>query len=126
VETPARATANIAVVDDDPLVSLLMNRVLTRAGYTVTVYQSGEQLLDALDTTDYGAVCLDMSLPGLNGLQVLTRAVALKPALRVILFSAAADDALQDACSAGAFAVVSKAGSWDDLREAVARALATP
>lgn len=126
METPARATANIAVVDDDPLVSLLINRVLTRAGYTVTVYQSGEQLLDALATTDYGAVCLDMSLPGLNGLQVLTRAIALKPALRVILFSAAADDVLQDACSAGAFAVVSKAGSWDDLRETVARALATP
>ena len=121
---PAPAPANIAVVDDDPLVALLLNRVLTKAGYGVTVYQTGEQLLDVLTTTEHAVVCLDMSLPGLNGLQVLERARVLKPALRVILFSAAADEVVQDARSAGAFAVVPKTGSWDELRATVAWARA--
>ncbi len=116
---------NIAVVDDDPLVALLLNRVLTMAGYGVTVYQTGEQLLDAITTTAHAVVCLDMSLPGLDGLQVLELARARKPALRVILFSAAADELVQDARSAGAFAVVPKTGAWDELRATVARALET-
>lgn len=122
--TPTSPAHTIAVVDDDPMVAMLLNRVLTKAGYTVVVYQTGELLLEHLGTTHMDLVCLDMSLPGLNGLETLARVRTTTATLPVILFSAAADEVAVEARRLGAFACVPKTGAWDELRTTIAAALA--
>jgi DNA-binding NtrC family response regulator len=113
----------VAVVDDDPTCSIMLDRILSRSGYGVVVFGSGESFLAAVTALTAEVVCLDMGLPGMNGLETLHALKPLKPALPVILFSAAADEIREDAMAAGAFACVPKTGAWAELRDAVAAAI---
>jgi CheY-like chemotaxis protein len=118
------APRTVAVVDDDSTSTALLNRILTRAGCTVIVYDSGEELLEQLASSRPDVICLDMSLPGIDGLETLRRLHSTARGLPVILFSASADAVRDEALAAGAFACVDKTGGWNELRDAIDRALA--
>lgn len=122
-DSPAPALRTIAVVDDDPTCSIMLDRILSRSGYAVTIYGSGEAFLDAVSGQSADAVCMDMGLPGMNGIETLRALKQVAPALPVILFSAAADEIQREAMGAGAFACVPKTGAWTELRAAVAAAI---
>ena len=64
-ETPRRM---VAVADDDPTCSLMLDRIFSRSGYAVVTFGSGEELLEAVGTQSLDVVCLDMGLPGMTGL----------------------------------------------------------
>jgi len=113
----------VAVVDDDPTSTALISRILSRSGCTVIVYDCGETLLEQLTSTRPDIVCLDLSLPGIDGLETLRRLQAIEPGLPVILFSASADAVRDEALAAGAFACVDKTGGWNELRAGIDRAL---
>lgn len=115
----------VAVVDDDPTVTIILSRILEASGYTVLVQGSGEDLLDAIATQTYDVICLDLGLPGIDGLETLARLTARRSTTPVILFSASADDVRDQAMASGAFACVSKTGGWGELRAAVDAALAS-
>ena len=116
------APRTVAVVDDDSTSSVLLSRILTRAGCTVIVYESGEELLEQLASSRPDVICLDLELPGIDGLETLRRLHSIEPGLPVILFSASADAIREEAIAAGAFACVDKSRGWNELREAIDRA----
>ena len=68
-------------------------------------------------------ICLDLTLPGIDGLETLRRLHSSVPGLPVILFTASADVVRDEALAAGAFACVDKTGGWNELRAEVQRAL---
>lgn len=113
----------VAVVDDDPTVIAILSRVLAADGYQVQVYTSGEALLDDAPSRPLDVICLDMSLPGLDGLQTLARLRAAGANAPTILFTASADERAGEAAAAGAFACVSKTAGWGELRALVRQAL---
>jgi CheY-like chemotaxis protein len=111
-------------VDDDTTCTVVVDRLLSRAGYRVEVFTSGEDVVAAVASgAAPGAVCLDLSLPGIDGIETLRRLKALVPSLPVIVFTASADERASDALAAGAFACVAKTGEWTDLMAAVERAV---
>ena len=118
------APCTVAVVDDDSTSTVLLSRILTRAGCAVIVYESGEELLEQLASSRPDVICLDKELPGIDGLETLRRLHSIEPGLPVILFSASADAVRDKAIAAGAFACVDKTGGWNELREAIDRAVA--
>lgn len=118
---PPRRT--VAVVDDDPTCSIMLDRIFSRSGYGVVVFPSGEAFLEAVPTLTADVVCLDMGLPGMTGLETLRALRLAASTLPVVLFSAAADEIHKDAMAAGAFACVPKTGAWTELRLAVASAI---
>ncbi|MEM9491927.1 MAG: response regulator, partial [Myxococcota bacterium] len=61
----------ILVVDDDPGYSALVQRWLQRSNFRVETHSDAESLLDALSRTLPDAVCLDLGLPGMGGMEVL-------------------------------------------------------
>jgi two-component system, cell cycle sensor histidine kinase and response regulator CckA len=69
----ASRPARILIVDDEPSVRAIARDVLTRAGFTVVLAQDGEQALECfrIEGTAIDAVLLDMTMPGLNGLDTL-------------------------------------------------------
>jgi CheY-like chemotaxis protein len=124
VTPPAHPAARtVAVVDDDSTCTVVLDRILSRAGYRVAVFTSGEDVLAAVASEPVpDAVCLDLSLPGIDGMETLRRLKALVPSLPVIVFTAAADERASDVLAAGGFACVAKA-AWATLTDEIRRAI---
>ncbi|MEM9997741.1 MAG: sigma-54 dependent transcriptional regulator [Bacteroidota bacterium] len=86
----------LLVADDDADYAALFSRKLLSASRAagiddprIDVYPSGDALLRGLDDgADPVLVFLDVSMPGLNGLEVLRRLRAARPGLAVVMVSA--------------------------------------
>jgi DNA-binding response OmpR family regulator len=63
----------VLVVEDDPRIASDVSRALKASGYVAETVASGEDAWFCGDTEDYGAVILDLGLPGMDGLAVLKR-----------------------------------------------------
>jgi two-component system response regulator (stage 0 sporulation protein F) len=59
------------VVDDDPDIQELLKDIVLKHGHEVTVVDSGEEALEALDNQRFDLVFLDLVLPHLSGVEVL-------------------------------------------------------
>lgn len=60
----------VVVVDDDAFIRLLLHRVLTRAGMKVACHGSPQELLAADTLAGAAVLLLDVSLPGMSGLEL--------------------------------------------------------
>ncbi len=60
----------ILVVEDEPEVAEFLVRVLRESAWAPDAVNSGEAALDALDSTAYDLVVLDLGLPGIDGFEV--------------------------------------------------------
>lgn len=69
---PSRAQSRIMIVEDNPDNRLLL-RVLLAPHYAVSEFTDGDSALAALDATAPDLVILDISLPGMDGEELLTR-----------------------------------------------------
>ena len=85
--TTARIPGRILVIDDDKSARLLLERVLSRAGHTVTLVDSGEQGLQLLAQNAYDLIITDKNLPGVDGLEVLRQARQTHPKLQAIVIT---------------------------------------
>ena len=63
----------VLVVEDDQRIASDVSRTLEASGYVVETVANGEDAWFLGDTEDYGAVILDLGLPGMEGLAVLKR-----------------------------------------------------
>lgn len=75
----------ILVVDDEPVVADLLERMLTRAGQQVTVVNSGQNAMTALEEGQFSLVITDLGMPGISGAMVIKKARRLYPDMPVIL-----------------------------------------
>jgi two-component system, NtrC family, response regulator HydG len=88
VLTRAEAPATVVVVDDDHDFVVVVERVLRRAGYRVEVFETGEACIEGLSRVLPDAVCLDLTLPGMSGLETLEHLHTTHPLLPVIMLTA--------------------------------------
>jgi DNA-binding response OmpR family regulator len=61
----------IMVVDDEPLITKLVEAILQEAGYFVTTANNGNAALEMLEKNVPDLILLDIRMPGLDGYQVL-------------------------------------------------------
>lgn len=78
----------ILIVEDEAIVRESLRDWLADGGYQVETVERGEEALKALVEQDFGAVILDMKLPGKDGLKVLREAKAHRPQLKAIIITA--------------------------------------
>ena len=69
----ARQVGRILVVDDISSNRDLLSRRLTRDGHTVLLAQSGAEALDCLTSVDMDVILLDVLMPDMNGIEVLSK-----------------------------------------------------
>jgi len=62
----------IAVVDDEDAVRRSTRRLLRAAGYGVTTFAGGAEFVEAFQSARPACVLLDLEMPGMNGLEVLS------------------------------------------------------
>jgi DNA-binding response OmpR family regulator len=80
--------ARILVVDDEPRIVRFVARALTAEGYGVDSAHDGENGLELALTGGYELILLDLLLPAMNGVTVLTRILKANPEQRVLVVSA--------------------------------------
>jgi len=66
-------TMRILVVDDEPDLADAVARGLRREGYAVDIAHDGETAVEKASVTPYDLVCLDLTMPGMDGLEVCQR-----------------------------------------------------
>ncbi|MFQ5894797.1 MAG: response regulator [Nitrospinota bacterium] len=81
----------ILVVDDEPGVVVFLREFLAHRGYGVAVAYDGAEALRRVREDPPHLMLLDVRMPGLDGLEVLQRAKALRPQLGIIMVTAAHD-----------------------------------
>ena len=67
----------VLIVDDDPMIRNLVQAILESAGFEVLAAEDGQHGLDLIEAEqrplDFSFIVLDVVMPGMNGLDVLTR-----------------------------------------------------
>jgi two-component system response regulator TctD len=81
----------VLLVEDHPELARWLAKALTARGLAVDVLGDGEEADQALRTEQYALAILDLTLPGLDGLEVLRRLRARKQTLPVLLLTARGD-----------------------------------
>ena len=114
----------ILVAEDDPDISLVLCERLEAKGYEVVTASDGEAALDVLAQKPPDLVFLDIHMPKLNGLEVLTRIRARWPDLAVIIMTAHGTIGLAvEAMKVGAADFLTKPFEHDQLDSVITKAL---
>lgn len=111
----------IVVVDDDPAVCELMDRFLTKEGFSVKTIKNAKDALDFIRKQPPFAVTCDLMMPGMDGWSFL-QAVKEDPAIcdiPVIMISISPNRELGIAL--GAVEFLSKPVDWNDLSRVLER-----
>ena len=116
---------SVFLIDDDPGVLKALTRLLQTAGYKTKAFSSSEAFLDEHDPSVPGCAVLDLTMPGLDGLEVQQK-LAGKAAGRPIVFLTGHGNVPVSvrAMRAGAVDFLLMPVNRDDVLEAVGRAAA--
>lgn len=116
----------IFVVDDEKMITSLLDRALSGAGFTVEVFHDAERALDAIPNRKPFLVLLDLHLPGMNGLEALERLRTLSPETEVLMISGHGTiDVAVEAMKAGATDFLSKPVQLPEVISRVSRVYET-
>jgi DNA-binding response OmpR family regulator len=95
----------------------MMTVYLTQIGYRVQTVNSGEEALTLFEKDSPDMVLLDISMPGMRGIDVLQHMKNQKANCGVIMLSAYGDDAtIQEAMDLGAYCYIQKPMELTDLK----------
>lgn len=64
---PQPTSKTILIVEDDPAIRKMEEKILSAAGYQIHIAEDGEAGLRKLHTHRYDLVILDVMMPGVNG-----------------------------------------------------------
>jgi CheY-like chemotaxis protein len=112
----------IMIVDDEPQVAEVLATSLRRQGHSTLVVHSGREALERLKNTSPDAMFLDVSMPGMNGLDVMAEVRRLKPALAVVVITGhATAEEIEDVRKLGAVDVIQKPSALTHFHQAIER-----
>ena len=111
---------HILVVDDEPLLHNVLERLLTRHGMRVTSCVSASQAIDKLKAEPFDLVVTDFQMPEMNGFELLAHVRETYPDIDVIIITGHANiqHAVQ-AMASGAVDYIPKPFSTEALLERV-------
>lgn len=112
----------VMLADDHALFRDALRMVLEMAPdmEVVAEAENGHQVLDCMAQFQPDVVCMDWSMPGLNGLQTTRQLLGIHPQAKIIGLSAHADlQRVVEMHRAGALGYVTKANAADELHTAI-------
>ena len=121
----------ILIVDDDVDICANLSDILSDAGYETEAAIDGNIALSKVteegsaNERDFDLCLLDFKMPGMDGVELLTRLKDLRPDLRAIMITAyAGDDGIQRAVEAGSWKVLKKPVDIGELLGTIEEAVA--
>jgi len=120
----APGTDTIVVIDDDYAMRLSCRKILAKSGYNVEVFENGAQGLEGVARLKPALVVVDLKMPGLSGMEVISRVHEIDPHVTVVVITGYATiDTAVEAMKAGAYDFLPKPFSPDELRIIASRGL---
>lgn len=114
----------ILVVDDEPAIRDTMRMILDYDGYETVLAASGQEGLQIIERDPPDLVFMDIKMPGMDGLEVLSRVRATNDTVPVVMVSAhGSASAALEAGRLGAFRFIEKPLSKDYVLDAVREGL---
>src|SRR5262249_34585790 len=114
--------SSVLLVDDEPGVLFTLSELLTERGHRVIEARSGDDALRKLDEAD--TVLTDLSMPGMDGLELVSHIVQRDATLPVILLTAHGSERVAvSAMKQGAYDYLKKPFDIDEVAVVIERAL---
>ena len=108
----------IIVVDDEPSVRDILYQVLKDEGYSVVTAKDGLDALAKTSVIDFDLMFLDVRMPGMSGLEVLSSMAEKHPKTVVVMLTAVEGMGAQhEAYQREAFAYLNKPCDLDEVVE---------
>lgn len=122
------ALHKVLVVDDDPVVGMSFNRVLSsEKGYVVITAQNAAEALEKLREQEYDVVFTDIKMPGMDGVELAERVRAKQPWTPVVIVTGYGTKANEErAKAAGVLEFLNKPLSPDMIEKSAMNALHQP
>lgn len=118
--------ADILVVDDDDVIRDTLHELLS-ADYSCQTASTAEEALAKLEAQRFEVVLTDISMPGLDGKELLEKVVEMYPGTPVIIISGHTDqEQALSLMNRGAFDFLLKPFRLEIVEESVKRALNRP
>lgn len=116
--------SKILVVDDERMIRWSIQQAFSREGFTVSAVETGEEAVAQSTDEMPDLVLLDITLPGIDGIEVLRRLKSIEPSVSVVMVTAIEDVKVAvEAMRLGAYDYVSKPFDLDRLKVVVHNAL---
>ncbi len=116
----------LLIVDDEHGIVVALKGLFTKEGYEVETADSGEQALEKFKAGFFDVVITDLSMKGMDGLQLLKRIHEHEPATAVLMITAYGTQRIAvEAMKAGAEDYLPKPFDNDELRLKVRRVMET-
>jgi EAL domain-containing protein (putative c-di-GMP-specific phosphodiesterase class I) len=114
----------ILIADDEPVLLRGLERVLNRSGYEVVTANDGDEAASLIARMDFDAIVSDISMPGLNGIEVLRAARDRDLDVPVLLVTGApAVETAVEALEYGAFQYLTKPVDSKQFERAIEKAV---
>ncbi|HSB09379.1 MAG TPA: sigma-54 dependent transcriptional regulator [Blastocatellia bacterium] len=118
------SSGRILVVDDEKEILVSCRKILERAGYEVTTAREGLEALSLIKASRFDLFLVDLKMPGLSGMDILTLAQTVDPSLIIVMFTAYARvETAVEAVKRGAFDYLAKPFTSDQLCQAAEQAI---
>ena len=115
---------SILVVDDDKTHRIMLKTMLKQWGWQTEEADDGTTAIEAVQTTPFDAILMDVRMTRLDGMEALRRIHAYNPAIPVVMMTAYSSvDAAVEAIKIGAHDYLTKPLDFDRLKLTMARAL---
>jgi DNA-binding NtrC family response regulator len=119
-------THKILCVDDDLSIRTMLDKALRVEGYQVLTAMNGEEAIELFVSQDPDLILLDIGLPGINGIETLTRIKKAAPEASAIMITAEGTiESAVAAMKAGARNYIQKPFNTDELQLLIAETLET-
>jgi DNA-binding NtrC family response regulator len=113
---------NILIVDDEPEVAEVLAKSLSRQGHRTSTANSGQEALARIEDATIDAMFLDVSMPGMNGLEVLAEVKRRRPTLAVVVITGhATEHEIDEVRKLGAVDVIAKPAALTHYHRAIER-----
>ncbi len=117
----------LLIVEDEDTLCHSLARVLAKEGYEVDMAESAESAFKLLETKSYDLIITDVILPGISGIELLTKYRKQNPSQRVIIITAYASmTSAIESIKAGACDFIIKPLIHAEMKRAVRKVLDRP
>jgi len=115
---------SIYIIDDDPVMRISCQKILTKEGFNIETFEDGLQGLERIVQKQPSLIVVDLKMPKMGGQEVIARVHEMNPDIIIVVITGYATiDTAIDAMKGGAYDFLPKPFTPDELRIIVNRGI---